>query len=119
MHFHFRYYFLFISFSIHFVFSIFLNFLVPTTSSSSKANFAVLPHAGQSVTQIWTNNSTLAVDHAAAGSFDTAMRVRKWGEKDGGREREREGERERERKKNYSSILTNNFLVIERTSWSR
>jgi len=36
-------------------------------------NFTVLPRRGDSPEQRWIFNSTLAVDHIAAGSFETAM----------------------------------------------
>lgn len=36
--------------------------------------FAV-PTKGTNPTQLWCNNSQLAVDHILAGSFETAMRV--------------------------------------------
>jgi len=48
--------------------------VAPTTSKGEKS-FVVLPHPGPSVSQIWTNNSTSHIDHAAAGSFESAMRI--------------------------------------------
>lgn len=39
--------------------------------------FFVPPTKGMSPTQMWCNNSQLPVDHILAGSFETAMRVRK------------------------------------------
>jgi len=38
--------------------------------------FFVPPTKGTSPTQMWCNNSQLAVDHMLAGSFETAMRVK-------------------------------------------
>jgi len=40
-----------------------------------KAAFAVLPHAGPTLAQIWCNNSILVADHAAAGNFESAMKL--------------------------------------------
>lgn len=37
--------------------------------------FVVLPNSGPTSSQIWCNNSNLAVDHVAAGSFETAMKL--------------------------------------------
>lgn len=48
------------------------------TTSAQKSNdraFIVLPQSGPSIGQIWVNNSNLAADHAAAGYFESAMRV--------------------------------------------
>jgi len=51
----------------------------PTTSkqASSTTNkaFAVLPQPGPSIGQVWCNNSNLAADHAAAGNFESAMKL--------------------------------------------
>eukprot|EP01087_Luapelamoeba_hula_P004330 TRINITY_DN1425_c0_g1_i1.p1 TRINITY_DN1425_c0_g1~~TRINITY_DN1425_c0_g1_i1.p1 ORF type:complete len:1081 (-),score=150.06 TRINITY_DN1425_c0_g1_i1:28-3270(-) len=38
-----------------------------------KTDFFVAPRAGQDFAQLWCANSKLAADHAAAGSFDSAM----------------------------------------------
>jgi hypothetical protein len=47
---------------------------VPAPSKSSKP-FISLPASGPSHPQKWCNNSNLAADHAAAGSFESAMKV--------------------------------------------
>eukprot|EP00002_Diphylleia_rotans_P013350 TRINITY_DN2609_c0_g1_i3.p1 TRINITY_DN2609_c0_g1~~TRINITY_DN2609_c0_g1_i3.p1 ORF type:complete len:703 (+),score=132.82 TRINITY_DN2609_c0_g1_i3:1710-3818(+) len=50
---------------------------VPTSSAnagSSSGGFA-MPSGGVSFSQIWCQNSPFAVDHAAAGSFETAMQL--------------------------------------------
>eukprot|EP01117_Protostelium_nocturnum_P001657 TRINITY_DN1202_c0_g1_i1.p1 TRINITY_DN1202_c0_g1~~TRINITY_DN1202_c0_g1_i1.p1 ORF type:complete len:1246 (-),score=287.08 TRINITY_DN1202_c0_g1_i1:71-3808(-) len=44
-------------------------------SKSSIGSFAVLPNPGPSARQNWLNNSELAADHVAAGSFETAMKL--------------------------------------------
>jgi len=41
----------------------------------SDKSFVVLPHPGPTIGQIWCNNSNLAADHAAAGSFESAMKL--------------------------------------------
>ncbi|KAJ3217193.1 hypothetical protein HDU67_008322 [Dinochytrium kinnereticum] len=46
----------------------------PEASGTSGPAFH-MPHAGTSVFENWAKNSSLAVDHVAAGSFDTAMQV--------------------------------------------
>ena len=46
-----------------------------TAAASKDRSFVVLPSNGPTVGQIWQNNSNLAVDHCAAGSFDSAMRL--------------------------------------------
>ncbi len=46
-----------------------------TPAKAEKTSFVSLPSKGPSISQLWTNNSNLAVDHVAAGSFDTAFRV--------------------------------------------
>jgi coatomer protein complex subunit alpha (xenin) len=39
------------------------------------AGYFVAPKAGAAVSTAWCNNSSIAADHAAAGSFDTAMQL--------------------------------------------
>jgi len=46
---------------------------VPTTKADK--NFLVLPQSGPTYTQIWCNNSLLAADHVAGGSFESAMKL--------------------------------------------
>ncbi|KAJ3689879.1 hypothetical protein LUZ61_019043 [Rhynchospora tenuis] len=45
------------------------------TSSARGAAMFVAPQPGMPVSQIWTQKSSLAGEHAAAGNFDTAMRL--------------------------------------------
>ncbi|XP_051150876.1 coatomer subunit alpha-1-like [Andrographis paniculata] len=45
-----------------------------TSTKTSSAVFAV-PTPGMPVSQIWVQKSSLAAEHAAAGNFDTAMRL--------------------------------------------
>ncbi|KAF1884619.1 hypothetical protein Lal_00028500 [Lupinus albus] len=47
----------------------------PKVSISSRSSVFVPPTPGIPVSQIWTQRSSLAADHAAAGNFDTAMRL--------------------------------------------
>eukprot|EP01116_Phalansterium_solitarium_P014778 TRINITY_DN325_c0_g2_i1.p1 TRINITY_DN325_c0_g2~~TRINITY_DN325_c0_g2_i1.p1 ORF type:complete len:1233 (+),score=516.79 TRINITY_DN325_c0_g2_i1:73-3771(+) len=44
-------------------------------SDTKKTHETFLPRAGKSAMQQWADNSTLAADHAAAGSFETAMKL--------------------------------------------
>ncbi|PIN21684.1 Vesicle coat complex COPI, alpha subunit [Handroanthus impetiginosus] len=46
----------------------------PKTASNSRSVF-VTPTPGMAVSQIWVQKSSLAAEHAAAGNFDTAMRL--------------------------------------------
>jgi len=43
--------------------------------SKAEKSFVVLPPPGPSFGQIWCNNSNLAADHIAAGSFESAMKL--------------------------------------------
>ncbi|KAJ4777714.1 Coatomer subunit alpha [Rhynchospora pubera] len=45
------------------------------TSSARGAAMFVAPQPGMPISQIWTQKSSLAGEHAAAGNFDTAMRL--------------------------------------------
>jgi coatomer protein complex subunit alpha (xenin) len=45
------------------------------TSSTRGTAMFVAPQPGMPVSQIWTQKSSLAGEHAAAGNFDTAMRL--------------------------------------------
>ncbi|KAI4299844.1 hypothetical protein L6164_033268 [Bauhinia variegata] len=47
----------------------------PTTSVNARSSVFVAPTPGMPVNQIWIQKSSLAADHAAAGNFDTAMRL--------------------------------------------
>ncbi|KAK8529965.1 hypothetical protein V6N13_102853 [Hibiscus sabdariffa] len=47
----------------------------PRVSSNARSSVFVAPTPGMPVSQIWTQRSSLAADHAAAGNFDTAMRL--------------------------------------------
>ncbi|KAL6957095.1 hypothetical protein U1Q18_046014 [Sarracenia purpurea var. burkii] len=47
----------------------------PKASSVSSRSVFVAPTPGMPVSQIWAQRSSLAAEHAAAGNFDTAMRV--------------------------------------------
>ncbi|KAE9617528.1 putative transcription factor WD40-like family [Lupinus albus] len=47
----------------------------PKVSISSRSSVFVPPTPGIPVSQIWIQRSSLAADHAAAGNFDTAMRL--------------------------------------------
>jgi len=40
-----------------------------------KISTSVFPHSGPSFAQIWCQNSSLAADHIAAGSFESAMKL--------------------------------------------
>ena len=48
---------------------------VEATGIDSKGEYFVAPSKGVSVTQSWTNNSKLAVDHVLGGSFESAFRL--------------------------------------------
>ncbi|XP_057975829.1 coatomer subunit alpha-2-like [Malania oleifera] len=47
----------------------------PKTVGNSRSSVFVAPIPGMPVSQIWTQKSSLAAEHAAAGNFDTAMRL--------------------------------------------
>lgn len=51
------------------------DFDVGSAAPSGEEGYFVPPTKGVSQTQIWTNNSQLAVDHFAAGSFESAFRL--------------------------------------------
>lgn len=46
-----------------------------TASASGEDGYFVAPSRGTPTTQMWVNNSKLAVDHILAGSFETAFRL--------------------------------------------
>ncbi|XP_010555272.1 PREDICTED: coatomer subunit alpha-1-like [Tarenaya hassleriana] len=48
---------------------------IPKLSANARCAVFVAPTPGMPVSQIWTQKSSLAAEHAAAGSFDTAMRL--------------------------------------------
>ncbi|GLT72776.1 hypothetical protein SLA2020_446800 [Shorea laevis] len=47
----------------------------PKASVNARSSVFVAPTPGMPVNQIWTQRSSLAAEHAAAGNFDTAMRL--------------------------------------------
>ncbi|ONI11196.1 hypothetical protein PRUPE_4G091800 [Prunus persica] len=47
----------------------------PKTASNARSSVFVAPTPGMPVSQIWTQKSSLAAEHAAAGNFDIAMRL--------------------------------------------
>ncbi|KAK6115282.1 hypothetical protein DH2020_007551 [Rehmannia glutinosa] len=47
----------------------------PTTASNARSSVFAAPTPGMPVSQIWVQRSSLAAEHAAAGNFDTAMRL--------------------------------------------
>ncbi|KAG2705779.1 hypothetical protein I3760_05G071700 [Carya illinoinensis] len=47
----------------------------PKASANARSSVFVAPTPGMPVSQIWTQRSSLAAEHAAAGNFDTAMRL--------------------------------------------
>nr|XP_004238316.1 coatomer subunit alpha-1 [Solanum lycopersicum] len=47
----------------------------PKTASNARSSVFVTPNPGMPVSQIWVQKSSLAAEHAAAGNFDTAMRL--------------------------------------------
>ncbi|KAK4284774.1 hypothetical protein QN277_001557 [Acacia crassicarpa] len=47
----------------------------PKTSANARSAVFVAPTLGMPVSQIWIQKSSLAAEHAAAGNFDTAMRL--------------------------------------------
>ena len=47
----------------------------PKTSSHARSSVFIAPTPGMPVNLIWTQRSSLAAEHAAAGNFDTAMRL--------------------------------------------
>ncbi|KAL8459082.1 hypothetical protein ACS0TY_036527 [Phlomoides rotata] len=47
----------------------------PKAASNARSSVFVCPTPGMPVSQIWAQRSSLAAEHAAAGNFDTAMRL--------------------------------------------
>ncbi|KAJ8555539.1 hypothetical protein K7X08_013035 [Anisodus acutangulus] len=47
----------------------------PKTVSDARSSVFVTPNPGMPISQIWVQKSSLAAEHAAAGNFDTAMRL--------------------------------------------
>ncbi|OIW13247.1 hypothetical protein TanjilG_14180 [Lupinus angustifolius] len=47
----------------------------PKASINTQSSVSVIPTPGMPVSQIWVQRSSLAADHAAAGNFETAMRL--------------------------------------------
>ncbi|KAK4351922.1 hypothetical protein RND71_027440 [Anisodus tanguticus] len=47
----------------------------PKTVSNARSSVFVTPTPGMPVSQIWVQKSSLAAEHAAAGNFDTSMRL--------------------------------------------
>ncbi|EPS70817.1 hypothetical protein M569_03938, partial [Genlisea aurea] len=47
----------------------------PKTAANARSSSFVTPTPGMPVSQIWVQKSSLAGEHAAAGNFDTAMRL--------------------------------------------
>ncbi|KAK6245497.1 WD40 repeat - like 10 [Theobroma cacao] len=47
----------------------------PKTAGNAHSSVFVAPTPGMPVSQIWIQKSSLAAEHAAAGNFDTAMRL--------------------------------------------
>ncbi|KAK8522144.1 hypothetical protein V6N13_115119 [Hibiscus sabdariffa] len=47
----------------------------PKASGGARSSIFVAPTPGMPVSQIWIQKSSLAAEHAAAGNFDTAMRL--------------------------------------------
>ncbi|KAK3002623.1 hypothetical protein RJ639_021911 [Escallonia herrerae] len=47
----------------------------PKTATNARSSMFVAPPAGLPVSHIWVQKSSLAAEHAAAGNFDTAMRL--------------------------------------------
>ncbi|CAN1150612.1 Coatomer subunit alpha-1 [Linum perenne] len=47
----------------------------PRASVSARSSVFVAPTPGMPVNQIWTQRSSLAAEHVAAGNYDTAMRL--------------------------------------------
>ncbi|GAB4837857.1 hypothetical protein Ancab_027383 [Ancistrocladus abbreviatus] len=47
----------------------------PKASVNSRSSVFIAPTPGMPVSQIWIQRSSLAAEHAAAGNFDTAMRL--------------------------------------------
>ncbi|KAM1004418.1 hypothetical protein ACFX2C_004617 [Malus domestica] len=47
----------------------------PKTASNARSSVFVAPTPGMPVSQIWSQKSSLAAEHAAAGNFDIAMRL--------------------------------------------
>ena len=47
----------------------------PPTTAATKAGGWVMPQGGESSASLWVTNSSLAADHASAGSFESAMNL--------------------------------------------
>ncbi|KAL3514715.1 hypothetical protein ACH5RR_027432 [Cinchona calisaya] len=47
----------------------------PKTASNARSSLFITPTTGMPVSQIWVQKSSIAAEHAAAGNFDTAMRL--------------------------------------------
>lgn len=47
----------------------------PAATKSAKSGYYVPPSPGVPASEMWCRNSNLAVDHAAAGSYKSAMKV--------------------------------------------
>lgn len=47
----------------------------PKTATNARSSVFAAPSPGMPVSQIWVQRSSLAAEHAAAGNFDTAMRL--------------------------------------------
>lgn len=47
----------------------------PKVASNGRSSVFIAPTPGMPVSQIWTQKSSLAAEHVAAGNFDTAMRL--------------------------------------------
>ncbi|KAL3505347.1 hypothetical protein ACH5RR_035188 [Cinchona calisaya] len=47
----------------------------PKTASNARSSVFITPTTGMPVSQIWVQKSSIAAEHAAAGNFDTAMRL--------------------------------------------
>ncbi|KAG6408792.1 hypothetical protein SASPL_131815 [Salvia splendens] len=47
----------------------------PKAASNARSSVFVCPTPGMPVSQIWVQKSSLAAEHAAAGNFDTALRL--------------------------------------------
>ncbi|CAI9757967.1 unnamed protein product [Fraxinus pennsylvanica] len=47
----------------------------PKTAATARSSVLIPPTPGMPVSQIWVQKSSLAAEHAAAGNFDTAMRL--------------------------------------------
>ncbi|XP_022861095.1 coatomer subunit alpha-2-like [Olea europaea var. sylvestris] len=47
----------------------------PKTAPNARSSVFIAPNPGMPVSQIWVQKSSLAAEHAAAGNYDTAMRL--------------------------------------------